>query len=231
MLRTDQLAQVDRRPPVVETPLGTVEFSVVLGSEELSAGPDTSWRLANGSHLHRWRHRCATVDLLLGRVSLPPWDGEVPVHTWAAVWQVQGHGGLSGLSVSAELTTAPADAYAGPDSGECLAAVSAENDEYMVSIGGPDYELLEAQAAHGRLVPARWADLLPRDGELTAEYGVRYADPARITWKLPGLATAEMARLCIATAWCDRDDDRPAAWFAVDLPVDTAYQHLIADPA
>ncbi|MGI5223155.1 hypothetical protein [Nocardia sp. CA-290969] len=231
MLRTDHLAQVDRRPPVVETPLGTVEFSVTLDSEELPADPDTVWRLTNGSQLYRWRHRSATVDLLFGSVCVPLWDSDVPVITWAAIWQVQAHGRLSGLSVSAELTDVPADAWAGPDSGECLAAVSAENDDFMVSIGGPDYELLAEQAAHGRLVPARWKDLLPKDGESATEYGARYTDPARITWQLPGLAAAETPRLCIATAWCHRNDDHPAAWFAVDLPVDTAYQHLIADPA
>lgn len=231
MLRTDHLAQADRRPPVVDTPLGTVEFSVLLGSEEQPAEPDTVWRLANGSYLHRWRHRAATVDLLLGSFAAPLWDGDLPVETWAAIWQVQAHTAVPGLVVSARLSGLPADAHAGPDSGECLAAVSAENEDVMVSVGGPDYDLLAAQAATGRLIPARWTKLLPIDGETTAEYGVRYAEPAGVIWDLPGLAATEAARLCIATAWCARDDDRPAAWFAVDLPLDTAYQHLIADPA
>lgn len=231
MLRTDHLAQVARRPPVVDTPLGTVEFSVTLGSEKQSATPNTVWRLANNSLLHRWRHRTATVDLLLGSIDVPLWGGDVPVRTWAAIWQVQAQGSLSGLVVSAELTGLPADAWAGPDSGECLTAVSAENDDFMVSIGGPDYDLLAAQAANGRLIPARWSNVLPEDGESTTEYGTRYKNPAGINWNLPGLNTTEIARLCIATAWCARNDDHPAAWFAVDLPVDTAYHHLIADPA
>ncbi|MFI5719695.1 hypothetical protein [Nocardia sp. NPDC051750] len=231
MLRTDHLTQVDRRPPVVETPLGTVEFSVTLGSEEQPAKPNTVWRLANGSHLYRWRHRTATVDLLLGSIAVPLWGGDVPVPTWPAIWQVQAHAGLSGLDISAELTDMAADACGGPDSGECLAAVSAENDQFMVSIGGPDYDLLALQAADARLIPAGWSHQMPVDGEFDNEYGVRYTDPVRITWNLPGLATTETARLCIATAWCPRNDDQPAAWFAVDLPLDTAYQHLIADPA
>lgn len=231
MLSTEHLTRSDRRRPVVETPLGTVEFTVTLGSAELPVEPNTVWRLANGSHLHRWQRRAATIDLLFGSVDVSPWDGEVPVQTWAAIWQVQAHHRVPGLVVSAELTHLPADVSAGPDSGECLAAVSAENDHFMVSVGGPDYELLGEQAAHGRLVPADWADLLPEDGESTTEYGVRYADGTRITWNLPGLATAEAARMCIATAWCHRNDDHPAAWFAVDLPLDTAYLQLIADPA
>ena len=102
----------------------------------------------------------------------------------------------------------------------------------MVSIGGPDAELLALQAADGRLMPADWADVLPSGTtEGSAEHGVRYSDPAGIAWHLPGLATGEVARLCVATAWCPRDDDRPAAWFAVDIPLDTAYLHLIAEPA
>ncbi|MRH89791.1 hypothetical protein GFY24_20480 [Nocardia sp. SYP-A9097] len=229
MLPTDQLAQADRRPAVIDTPLGTVAFSVTLGSDVLPAGPDTVWRLPNGSHLHRWRHRGATVDLLIGSIEVPAWDGGAPVPMWAAIWQVQAKSGVSGLVVSAELTDLPADAYGGEDSGECLAAVSVQNDHFTVSIGGPDAELLAMQAADARLMPYSWAHLLPADEHETSEYGVRYTDPARIAWHLPGLATTEVARLCIATAWCPRDDDRPAAWFAVDIPLDTAYHHLTVD--
>ncbi|MEU7631211.1 hypothetical protein AB0C34_14665 [Nocardia sp. NPDC049220] len=232
MLPTDQLAQADRHPAVIDTPLGTVEFSVSLGSEALAAEPNAVWRLANGSRLYRWRHPTATVDLLIGSIDVPAWDGGAPVPMWAGIWQVQAHDGLTGVVVSAQLTNVPADAYSGPDSGECLAAVTVENQHFMVSIGGPDSELLAMQAADGRLMPASWAHLLPTgEHETTAEYGVRYPDPARIAWHLPGLATKEAARLCIATAWCPRDDDRPAAWYAVDIPLDTAYHHLIADPA
>ncbi|MCU1640317.1 MAG: hypothetical protein JWN03_592 [Nocardia sp.] len=230
MLPTDHLAQADRRPAVIDTPLGTVGFSLTLGSDALPAAPNTLWRLPNGSHLHRWQHRTATVDLLIGSIEIPAWDGGAPVPVWAGIWQVQARARVSGLVVSAELTDLPADAYGGPDSGECLAAVSVENEHFMVSIGGPDSELLAMQAVDGRLMPTSWARQLPT-GDDESEYGVRYADPARIAWHLPGLATTEVARLCIATAWCPRDDDRPAAWFAVDIPLDTAYLQLIADPA
>ena len=68
MLPTDHLDQADRRPAVIDTPLGTLGFSVVLGSDALPAKPDTLWCLPNGSYLHRWRHRSATVDLLMTRV-------------------------------------------------------------------------------------------------------------------------------------------------------------------
>ncbi|MFF3227035.1 hypothetical protein ACFYV7_29855 [Nocardia suismassiliense] len=231
MLPTDQLAQADRRPAVIDTPLGTVEFSVTLAADVLPAESNTLWRLANGSHLHRWRHRTATVDLLIGGIDVKPWDDGPPVPVWAGIWQVQARAEVSGLVVSAALTDLPADAYGGQDSGECLAAVSVENEHFMVSIGGPDAELLAMQAADGRLMPVRWARLLSTGSDDSTDYGVRYADPAGIAWHLPGLAAGEVARLCIASAWCPRDDDRPAAWYAVDLPLDTAYHHLVTDPA
>ncbi|GAB2660377.1 hypothetical protein [Nocardia goodfellowii] len=232
MLPTDRLARAARRRAAIDTPLGTVEFTVTLGSTVLPAEPDTVWRLPNGAHLHRWDQHTATVDLLIGSIEIPSWDGGAPVPMGAAIWQVRAQAAVSGLVVSAELTDLPADAYGGPDSGECLAAVSVENEHFMVSIGGPDGELLALQAADGRLMPADWADLLPPGTpDPSAEYGVRYSDPAGIAWHLPGLAAAEVARLCVATAWCPRDDDRPAAWFAVDIPLDTAYLHLIAEPA
>lgn len=229
MLSIDHLARAARRRAVIDTPLGTVGFAVTLGSDALAAESNTLWRLPNGSHLHRWRHRNATVDLLIGSIDIPSRDDGAPVPMWAGIWQVQARAAVSGLIVSAELTDLPADAYGGPDTGECLAAVSVENEHFMVSIGGPDVELLAMQAADGRLMPADWADLLSADS--TADYGVRYSDPAGIAWHLPGLAAGEVARLCIATAWCPRDDDRPAAWFAVDIPLDTAYLQLIAEPA
>ncbi|WP_069164142.1 hypothetical protein [Nocardia altamirensis] len=229
MLPTDQLAQAERHPAVIDTPLGTVGFSVTLGTEVLPAEPDALWCLPNGTHLHRWRHDSAAVDLLIGSIDIQPWDGGAPVPVWAGIWQVQARTPVPGLVVSTELTDLPADAFSGRDSAECLAAVSVENSHFMVSVGGPDAELLAMQAADGRLMPGRWARLLPTDEDETAEYGVRYADPARITWLLPGLHTTEVARLCIATAWCPRDDDRPAAWYAVDVPLDTAYHHLVHD--
>ncbi len=232
MLPTDHLAKADPRPAVIDTPLGAVEFSVTLGSDALPAEPNDLWRLPNGTHLHRWRQRTATVDLLIGSIDVPPWDGGAPVPIWAGIWQVQARARISRLVVSAELTDLPADAFGGQDSAECLAAVSIENEHFMVSIGGPDSELLAMQATDGRLMPSNWAHLLPTgEDETTTEYGVRYKDPARITWHLPGLATAQAARLCIATAWCPRNNDRPAAWYAVDIPLDTAYHHLITDPA
>ncbi|WP_040812402.1 hypothetical protein [Nocardia concava] len=227
MLPTDHLDRADRRPAVIDTPLGIVGFSVALGDEVLPSAPDTVWRLPNGPQLHRWKRRAATVDLLIGRIELPAWDGGAPVPMWAGIWQVTAHTAVPGLTVGAELTDLPAGARGGPDSGECLAAVSVENEHFMVSIGGADTELLAMQAADGRLLPADWADVLPADGDdAHTEYGVRYRDPAAIAWQLPGLATGEIARLCVATAWCPRDDDRPAAWFAVDIPLDTAYLHL-----
>ncbi|MEV6768851.1 hypothetical protein AB0N05_09520 [Nocardia sp. NPDC051030] len=229
MLPTDHLAQVDRRPAVIDTPLGIVGFSVTLGSEVLPAGPNTVWRLPNGSHLHRWRQSGATVDLLIGSIDIPAWDGGAPVPVWAAIWQVAAQSGIPGLVLSAELTDLPADADGGPDSGECLAAVTVQNDHFMVSIGGPDSELLAMQAVDARLLPASWAHVLPTyEDEATSEYGVQYRDPARIAWHLPALATGEAVRMCVATAWCPRDDDRAASWFAVDLPLDTAYLHLTA---
>ncbi|MBL1078713.1 hypothetical protein JK358_30355 [Nocardia sp. 2] len=229
MLPTDDLTQADSRPAVIDTPLGAVRFAVSLGSDPLPAEPDRLWHLPNGTHLHRWQQPTATVDLLIGSIDIQPWDGGAPVPVWAGIWQIQGT--IPALAISAELTDLPADAAAGPDNAECLAAVSIENQHFMVSIGGPDSELLALQAADGRLMPTSWAHQIPPIPTDSTEYGVRYADPARITWHLPALTAPEVARLCIATAWCPRDDDRPAAWFAVDIPLDTAYHHLVTKPA
>ncbi|QLY32677.1 hypothetical protein [Nocardia huaxiensis] len=231
MLPTGNLAQVEQRPAVIHTPLGIVEFSVALGPDALSAQPDAVWRLANGAHLHRWERRGATVDLLLGPIEVPAWDGGAAVPTWAAVWQVAAGTGISGLMVAAELTGLPAEADGGADPGECLAAVTADTEQFTVSIGGPDDELLSMQAADGRLLPGDWVELLPTaDAAGSGEYGVRYQDSLRIAWHLPGLVAPEAVRLCIATAWGPRDDERPAAWFAVDIPLDTAFSHLTAEP-
>ncbi|UGT38768.1 hypothetical protein LTV02_21865 [Nocardia yamanashiensis] len=232
MLSTDQLAQADRVPAVIVTPLGTVEFTVALGSDTLSQVPDTVWRLPNGARLHRWRTRAATVDLLLGSIDVPAPESGERIPTWAAIWQVVADAPVPGLTVAAELTDRPAGADGGGDPGEWLAAVSLEDENFVVSIGGPDTELLAMQAADGRLLPADWADVLPPDGDDSAsEYGVRYTNPARLAWHLPGLAVGEALRLCVATAWCSRAGDPSAAWYAVDVPLDTAFYHLATNPA
>ncbi|WP_405485723.1 hypothetical protein [Nocardia sp. NBC_00511] len=231
MLPTDQLAQADRRPAVIDTPLGIVGFAVTIGTETLPAGPNTVWLLPNGSRLLRWRHPSATVNLLIGSIDVPAWDGGAPVPMWAAIWQVEAQTAVPRLTIAADVTDLPADAHAGPDPGECLAALSIENDRFMVSVGGADDELLAMQAADGRLMPPGWAHQLPTfENDADSEYGVHYEDPAHIAWHLPALATNEVARLCIATAWCPQDEDRPAAWFAVDIPLDTAYHHLTYSP-
>ena len=204
MLDTADLAQVTSAPPRVDTPLGPVTFAVQAGTTALSGKPDTTWRLANGTLLHRWRRRAFDLELLLG-----PMDAQIPDHfpavtLWAAAWRLEARHALPASAITAGLTPASPDIEGGPDSGEHLDAVTLANANAVMSIGGPDDEVLE-----------HWG----------SECGPRYLNDHTLRWQLPAMAHSETAELTIAVAWSEPTEE-PATWMAVDIAPGAAFRQL-----
>ncbi|MDT7783588.1 MAG: hypothetical protein QOF58_2007 [Pseudonocardiales bacterium] len=111
-----------------------------------------------------------------------------PVTLWTATFTAD----QAGVTVTADLTATAPDVEGGPSSGEWLDAVTLENGEAVVSIGGPDEDrLLEESGVGG---------------------SVEYVDDRTITWRLPSAT-----ELTIAVAWSE-PTEHPATWFAVSLP-------------
>jgi len=201
-------------PPRVDTPLGAVTFVAQAGRAALAQGPRESWRFHNGTGLSRWRTDSVDVELLLGQIEAQVPAHFLPVTLWAAMWRFAARHPISGLHITAALTDAPPDVVGGPDSGEHVDAVTLENATAVVSIGGPDTELLKSLA--GSELPARWQSM---------EWGAEYVDNATLSWHLPDLRPAETAELTIAVAWSAPTDD-PATWYAVDLAPGSALARL-----
>ncbi|WP_439656199.1 hypothetical protein ACSHWB_27625 [Lentzea sp. HUAS TT2] len=120
-----------------------------------------------------------------------------PVELWTAAWRFTAREAVTGLEVTVGLTATAPGVDGGPDSGERLHAVTLENADAVVSVGGPDEERLSA--------------------EFGLEWTVHFLDDRTLTWSLPALEPSGTARLTLAVAWSG-PTDLPATWWAVDLP-------------
>ncbi|MET9630733.1 hypothetical protein ABZX92_24995 [Lentzea sp. NPDC006480] len=120
-------------------------------------------------------------------------EPQVPGHFPAVtLWTATFTADQTGVTVTAGLTATASDVTGGPSSGEWLDAVTLENGEAAVSIGGPDEDRLREESG--------------------VEGSVEYVDDRTITWRLPSAA-----ELTIAVAWSE-PTEHPASWFAVGLP-------------
>ncbi|WP_410583782.1 hypothetical protein [Amycolatopsis sp. lyj-108] len=149
-----------------------------------------------------------------------------PVTLWAAVCRIHAHAVVSDLVLSAQLVGAPADVVGGPDPGELLEAVTIQNADSVLTLGGPDLEAISICAETGQDFPRRWVHELQNRNK--AAYGVNFDSPATLTWRLPALWPDEIARFCVAAAWRAPSQD-PATWYAVDITTDFALSKLLAD--
>ncbi|MGX1805140.1 hypothetical protein ACWIGI_05450 [Nocardia sp. NPDC055321] len=227
MFRVEGLERAECEPTGIRTPLGVVVHTVTLDRYVLPESPCAAWRLPTGARLYRWRDRAATVELVTGSVDRQSVSGALPVAAWSAIWQVHAHRRIESSELSAELMDIPPGTESGPDTGECLEAVTVETEDTMVSIGGPDDESLRALATSGRHLPARWRDEIADFRHAApGAYAVRYDDPAKITWRLPSLHTEESFRFCLTVAAAPVVFDQPAAWFAVNFGIDAALAQL-----
>ncbi len=145
----------------------------------------------------------------------PPLDGYVGV-----VWTLSAQVACGPLTFGAHLIDPLVEEDTGPNSGECLSAVTYETDDYALSIGTQDDEALYAQTtvrpgswAQPRL-PPEWAPALavPWSGE----YGAR-EDTTGVTVHLPPLLAGQEADVHVAIAWGPKSHpDDAGTWFAVD---------------
>lgn len=208
MLDTEVLARASPRPLDVATPLGTVRFAVRVSGWDVPARPEFTWDVPSGARLLRWRHPSVRLDVLSGRTV--PRLPEVRCHS--TVFRVLAREPLSEFAVQAELTGMPADAYRGVDTGERLDAVTIETADAVVSVGGPDVELLRSCARLGHHVPPYWAGQLP-------DNAVEIEAPARLIWQLPPVERGDYAELWVSVAWGEPGGPggQPATRLAVDV--------------
>ncbi|WP_230464751.1 hypothetical protein, partial [Nocardia seriolae] len=234
MAHAGESGELSSRPADIVTPVGTVVLSTRLGMEVV-AGSTSARTMPSGAVLHHWDHPSATVDVVTGQVRNNLYINREPLTVtalWAAIWQIRARSRVPELELRAELTDIPTDAHRSPDCGEHLEALTIDTTTTILSMGGPDLELLSAQAETGRHLPLRWAQHLPRSwADNATQYSVTSCYPAQLTWRLPDLEPGEAIELCVAIAWrpqpAPQDPNNIDAWLAVDLPIGDALEQLL----
>jgi hypothetical protein len=209
MLDTDVLSRTPPRALDIDTPLGAVRFAVRVGGWDVPAHPELTWGLESGARLCRWRHRSVRLDVLSGPSEPRLPDGCPAVTRQTTIFRVLAREPLSEFVVQAELTGLPETAEGGGSSGEHLEAFTVETADAVVSVGGPDVDMLRGCAKAGQHVPPYWAGRLGDDA-------VELANPARLTWQLPAIDRGDYAELWISVAWGE-PSEQPGTWLAVDI--------------
>jgi hypothetical protein len=202
MLDTDVLSRTAPRALDVRTPLGTVRFAVCIGGWDVPARPELTWGLASGARLCRWRHQSVRLDVLSGP-SVPRLPDGCPFVTRETViFRVLARENLSEFVVRAGLNGQAEDVRGREN------AFTAESADAVVSVGGPEAEMLRHCSRAGQHVPPYWSARL-------ADRAVERSG-TRLTWQLPGVERGDYAELWVSVAW-SRPSEHPGTWLAVDI--------------
>ncbi|MFJ9518055.1 hypothetical protein ACIRPK_07280 [Kitasatospora sp. NPDC101801] len=211
--------------PAVDTPFGPLTFSTTIGKTSLHLFPDELFELPTGCTVARWVHPAAHVELLL-----TPYAPELDPEHWepltdcrAAVWRIDVLAPIERVRFSAELPAPlPEGADAGWDGGQALAAITVEDDNTRLTVGGNDEEAILSAAAEGE-VPRRWAALGDEVYDRTfSTWGVDFGHNHGMSWTLPPLEAGDHCELPVVAAWAPAEAAEKCAntWYAV-MPTPT----------
>ncbi|MCX5214888.1 hypothetical protein OG689_37480 [Kitasatospora sp. NBC_00240] len=206
--------------PAIDTPFGPLTFTTTIGNTGLPLQPDELFELSRGRTVARWVLPVAHVELLL-----TPYDPELDPGHWgplidcrAAVWRIDVLAPIERVRFSAELPARlPEGADAGWDGGQALAAITVEDDNIRLTVGGNDEEAICCAAAEGE-VPRWWAAL---SGEVYdrsfSTWGVDFGHNHGMSWTLPPLETGDHCELPVVAAWAPAEAAQESAntWYAV----------------
>jgi hypothetical protein len=202
MLDTDVLSAARPRVLDIDTPLGVVRFAVRVDGWDVPARPELTWALDSGAWLCRWRHRSVRLDVLSGPSAPHLPDGYPVVTRQATIFRVLAREPLSEFAVQAELIGGPAEVS------PAEAAFTAESADAVVTVGGPDVDVLRVCSRAGQHVPPYWSGKLADDAV--------EQEGARLTWLLPAVDRGDYAELWVSAAWSE-PSEHPGTRRAVDV--------------
>ncbi|MCM1946078.1 hypothetical protein NC315_11930 [Streptomyces sp. G2] len=164
--------------------------------------------------LARWTAPGARVELLL-----TPYDPELDLESWgpltgcrAAVWRIDARTRLGRVRFTAGLPKGCAGGY---DGGQALAAITVEDENTRLTIGGSDEEGICRAVDRGE-VPARWAELIDEVPDPSSStWGVDYGHYQGMSWTLPPLEPGDHCELPVVAAWAPAADETASTWYAV----------------
>jgi hypothetical protein len=201
MLDTDLLSTTRPRALDIDTPLGAVRFAVRVDGWDVPARPELTWGLASGAWLCRWRHRSVRLDVVSGPSAPRLPDGYPAVTRQTTIFRVLAREPLSEFAVQAELI-GPAEVSTAE------AAFTAESTDAVVTVGGPDVDMLRVCARSGQHVPPYWSGKLADDAV--------EQEGSRLTWLLPAVGRGDYAELWISAAWSE-PSEHPGTSRAIDV--------------
>ncbi|WP_328953216.1 hypothetical protein [Kitasatospora purpeofusca] len=218
--------------PAIDTPFGPLAFSTTIGNTSLSLLPDELFELSRGRTVARWVHPAAHVELLL-----TPYDPELDPEHWepltdcrAAVWRIDALTPIERVRFSAELPARLSEgADAAWDGGQALAAITVEDDNIRLTVGGNDEEAICYAAAEDE-VPRRWAALSGEAYDRSfSTWGVDFGDHHGMSWTLPPLDAGDHCELPVVAAWAPAEAAEKCAntWYAV-MPSPTVLLRQVA---
>ncbi len=206
--------------PRIATPLGDLTFSAALSNRQLPAVPDTLSRLPSGALIAHWTEPAADLELLVTRYDpdLDPDHWAPLTDCWAAVWRVQARTALPRVQLSATLSPLPSGVDSGFDGGQALAAITFDNSDTKLTLGGPDEEDICLGAADSSALATRWGRLVDRVYATTRDlgWGVDYGNNEGLEWTLPSMEQGDRCLIHVVVAWSPPTNEEDAnTWFAV----------------
>lgn len=216
----------------VSTPLGPVVLSIEVDTADETVH-ELRAELPSGAVLARWwTDSRLEVRALLVRYD-EAWNARQHLTAsgcWGVVWSVLTERDTSPVVVRA---ATPPGHVASPVTGEWLAATEVGSPSWVVTVGGPDDDLLAARVGSG--LPASWAGKVGWAFDVPTAAQSPYSATAGahgVTWLLPPLEPREHATTHVATAWApaDADDDGVTSWFAVDTSPGDLLEHAGVGP-
>ncbi|QQZ09836.1 hypothetical protein [Heyndrickxia vini] len=201
---------------VIPTPLGAITFDIIINQIFLSEADCSRqyYRLSNGGIAIQYRHSDFIAELVFCEptIHLPfPFYLDKAV---GAVWRVKSLTEKMNCEFITHLQpNHPYEIETGPDSGECLDAITLENKKYKLTLGTQDGVALAARAKKKDRIPDRF----PSTDDI-ALYGLVNYITNGLTVPLPPLTQDEICQVHFVTAWKPNNNDEDATtWFAVDL--------------
>lgn len=195
----------------IKTPLGIVKFDFKVKETSLSClKPNHLYKDSANNTIVCWYTSDFEAELLIFRPKISIPQGMQVKDCLAAVWRVKSLNEKEDCVFSAEWCEGYTWKGGGSDSGEHLDAQTWYNDEYQISIGTQDGEMLEIRKKHKDMLPVEFNyDVDPI--EL-----VKYTERGLVV-PIKSIYPKEICQIHFAVAWSGKKEYDSSTWYAVDL--------------
>ena len=193
----------------IENPLGKVKFDLLLSGIKL---PTFSSAFTNGKgdYLTGWYSNSFEAELLICSPSLCLPDNMYVEGCQAAVWRIVLHDKAFACDFYANWCNGFVWTDGGPNSGENLEAQTWESEEYEVSVGTQDGEMLQARAVNNELMPVEFNSCIN-------PLALVKCTKTGLVVPIEQVFTNQICQIHFVVAWAPKKQDDVSTWYAVDV--------------